>query len=307
MSSTSKEQANSAPLFKRLVLSYGAALVAESITYPLDITKTRLQLQGEGAKSSSRLGMFRMALSIAQKEGASALFKGLPPALIRHAVYSPIRIVGYEQARRALAEWNGTSVHELAMWQRGLCGAGSGMIGQLIASPADLVKVNMQAAGRGAGVHYGSVAQCFGALVRENGVAGLWRGAVPNIQRAMLVNLGELAAYDASKQALLGTGHFRDNVVTHGIAAFISGFFSAGISSPADLIKSRIMAAPRTADSTAPLYRGTLDCLRKTVRAEGVFALFKGFVPAWLRLAPWQFAFWCTYEQLLKLSGSQSF
>jgi hypothetical protein len=33
-------------------------------------------------------------------------------------------------------------------------------------------------------------------LVREGGVAGLWAGAGPAIQRAALVNLGELATYD---------------------------------------------------------------------------------------------------------------
>lgn len=31
---------------------------------------------------------------------------------------------------------------------------------------------------------------------KEGGVAGLWRGAVPAVQRAALVNLGELATYD---------------------------------------------------------------------------------------------------------------
>ena len=31
---------------------------------------------------------------------------------------------------------------------------------------------------------------------KEGGIAGLWRGAVPAVQRAALVNLGELVTYD---------------------------------------------------------------------------------------------------------------
>lgn len=40
----------------------------------------------------------------------------------------------------------------------------------------------------------------------------------------------------------------------------------------------------------------------KTVRAEGLSALYKGFLPAYLRLAPWQLVFFVTFEELNKLA-----
>jgi hypothetical protein len=33
-------------------------------------------------------------------------------------------------------------------------------------------------------------------IVAEDGLRGLWRGTMPAVQRAALVNLGELATYD---------------------------------------------------------------------------------------------------------------
>ncbi len=41
-----------------------------------------------------------------------------------------------------------------------------------------------------------SVAHAFRVIVGQEGVAGLWRGSAPAIQRAALVNLGELTIYD---------------------------------------------------------------------------------------------------------------
>lgn len=41
---------------------------------------------------------------------------------------------------------------------------------------------------------------------REEGVRGLWQGTLPAVQRAALVNLGELAAYDTAKQLCLDSG-----------------------------------------------------------------------------------------------------
>lgn len=40
----------------------------------------------------------------------------------------------------------------------------------------------------------------------EEGLRGLWQGTLPAVQRAALVNLGELAAYDTAKQLALDSG-----------------------------------------------------------------------------------------------------
>ena len=53
--------------------------------------------------------------------------------------------------------------------------------------------------------------------------------------------------------------------------------------------------------------RSSYDWLVKTVRHEGVTALWKGFLPTWARLGPWQFVFWVSYEKLRQASGISSF
>ncbi|KAF2620702.1 hypothetical protein F2Q68_00042374 [Brassica cretica] len=55
------------------------------------------------------------------------------------------------------------------------------------------------------------------------------------------------------------------------------------------------------------VYRSSYDCLVKTVRFEGVRALWKGFLPTWGRLGPWQFVFWVSYEKFRQLAGLSSF
>lgn len=40
--------------------------------------------------------------------------------------------------------------------------------------------------------------------------------------------------------------------------------------------------------------------LFQTVKAEGPLALYKGFIPTWLRLGPWNIIFFVTFEQLKK-------
>lgn len=37
-------------------------------------------------------------------------------------------------------------------------------------------------------------------IISEGGIIGLWRGGLPSVQRAALVNMGELTTYDTSKR-----------------------------------------------------------------------------------------------------------
>jgi solute carrier family 25 protein 34/35 len=49
------------------------------------------------------------------------------------------------------------------------------------------------------------------------------------------------------------------------------------------------------------LYKGAVDCLVKSVQAEGIMALYKGFLPHYFRLAPHTIltlVFWEQYKAL---------
>lgn len=52
--------------------------------------------------------------------------------------------------------------------------------------------------------------------------------------------------------------------------------------------------------ATAKFYSGSLDCAVQTIRNEGLLALYKGFIPTWVRMGPWNIIFFITYEQLKK-------
>lgn len=292
-----QRQLDSMPL--RLALTCASAIVAETSTFPIDTTKTRLQLRVDSSSALKRQGSLQTALGIARQEGITALYKGLSPALIRHTFYTTIRIFSYEQLRNTAA--SGNKEKPLPLHSKALIGGLSGIIGQVVASPADLIKVRMQADGRLVNPRYDGLADAFAKIVRAEGVAGLWRGVLPNVQRAFLVNMGELACYDQAKRAIVGRGICGDNVVAHTLASMMSGLSATALSCPADVVKTRMM------NQAGEEYRGSVDCLVKTVRKEGVMALWKGFFPTWARLGPWQFVFWVSYEKFRGLAGLSSF
>merc|ERR1719373_1031932 len=291
----------------KFVMCVAAASVAEFATYPLDLTKTRLQIQGEMRSGGHKIkyrGMIQTALGIAKEEGLLHLWRGILPALYRHAIYTGFRMSAYEEIRNRLTK---NDKNGFPVWKKVLAGMMAGGIGQLMASPTDLVKTQIQMEGRrrlmGQPPRVHGTWDAASKVLQQAGVVGLWRGCWPNVWRAALVNLGDLSTYDSVKRGILDNTSLEDNTLTHTLSSACAGLVGAIFGTPADVVKARIMNQVTDERGRGVTYKNSLDCLIVTVRGEGFFALYKGFLPCWLRMAPWSLTFWLSYETIRKTGG----
>ncbi|KAG8983359.1 hypothetical protein FRB90_006090, partial [Tulasnella sp. 427] len=69
------------------------------------------------------------------------------------------------------------------------------------------------------------------------------------------------------------------------ISGAVGGFIGTVLNTPFDVVKSRIQGAEKI-PGVAPKYNWTYPSLAVIAREEGAAALYKGFVPKVLRLAP---------------------
>ena len=168
---------------------------------------------------------------------------------------------------------------------------GAGAIGAAVGNPADLAMVRMQADGRlppELRRNYRHGGEALMRVVREEGVLALWRGCGPTVNRAMIVTASQMAVYDKTKATILREGKphgLRDGLMVQTGASFVAGVVAALTSNPIDLAKSRLMSMKPDAEGRMP-YAGTLDCIVKTVRHEGVGAVYKGLIPTTARQVP---------------------
>ncbi|CRL00728.1 CLUMA_CG013984, isoform B [Clunio marinus] len=287
------------------LISVASASVAESVTYPLDLTKTRLQVQGEGynhAQNSKihHRGMLQTAFGIIREEGATKLWQGITPALYRHVVYTGVRIATYDIFRKKFVH----NSESMTLGKAAIAGVTAGGLAQFLASPADLVKVHIQMEGKrrlmGLEPRVHSASHAFKEIVKRGGVKALWKGSVPNVQRAALVNLGDLTTYDSVKRYILKSTGWPDDHLVHIMSSICAGFVAAIMGTPADVVKTRVMNQPTDNLGRGLLYKGSLDCLQQTIKREGMLALYKGFLPCWIRMAPWSLTFWLSFEQIRK-------
>mmetsp|Transcript_32850 Transcript_32850/g.104654 ORF Transcript_32850/g.104654 Transcript_32850/m.104654 type:complete len:303 (-) Transcript_32850:480-1388(-) len=301
---------DSGNVFKGLFYGGFASCVAETVTMPIDVCKTRLQMDGAGGGVKLYNGTMDCAGKLVKSEGAGALFKGLPPALLRQSTYGSLRYGLYGPIRNSLGVKPGTPKHEIPLSKKILAGAGAGALSSAVANPTDLVKVRLQTDGQFKGPDgaylpkkYTGMGHAFSSIVKEEGVLGLWKGVGPTCGRATALAAAELATYDEVKTQFLHKGLFTEGLLCTCATAFVSGFVSTVASSPFDVVKSRVMGQPLDAAGKPTLYDGMVDCFLKSSAKEGPMSLYNGFWPNFGRVVPRVTIVFIVMEQLKKNFG----
>ncbi|KAJ1558639.1 Mitochondrial dicarboxylate transporter [Cladochytrium tenue] len=175
-----------------------------------------------------------------------------------------------------------------------------GLAGGIVGTPADIANIRMQDDGRLPPAQRRGYKNAFDGLyriAREEGAGALLRGWAPNTGRAVLMTASQIVSYDVVKARLLESGLFQDNLVTHFTSSLTAGLIATTVTSPFDVLKTRIMTAPEGT------YKGSVDAFTKIVRAEGPAAFFKGCivltrVPSFTRLGPHTILTFIAYERL---------
>eukprot|EP01088_Endostelium_zonatum_P019530 TRINITY_DN6781_c0_g1_i1.p1 TRINITY_DN6781_c0_g1~~TRINITY_DN6781_c0_g1_i1.p1 ORF type:complete len:296 (-),score=47.71 TRINITY_DN6781_c0_g1_i1:66-953(-) len=249
-------------------------MVASAATHPLDLAKVLMQVTDKEGKQ----GFFRTCSTVYRNQGLKGLYQGLSASLLRQCTYTMTRVGLYGLLRTRFQQKDGS----LPLWQKIVVSMAAGAGGAIVGTPADVTLVRMQADSKKPIEKRRNYKNAINGLIRiakEEGFLQMWSGCWPNVYRAMLMSAGQLASYDQAKGTLLEAG-MKDGILLHTLASGFAGFVATVITNPLDVIKTRIM------NSEKGTYKGSMDCFTKTLRSEGPFAFYKGFLPFYVRLGP---------------------
>ncbi|XP_015922368.1 mitochondrial dicarboxylate carrier [Parasteatoda tepidariorum] len=262
-----------------------ASAAAASCTHPLDLLKVHLQTQQEG-----KIGIVKNTTNIIRKQGILALYNGLSASLLRQLTYSTTRFGVYEVVKQNIS----VPGENIPFYKKVLLAATGGAMGGFIGTPADMVNVRMQNDIKLPLEQRRNYKHAIDGLIRvytKDGIKKLFSGGSTATTRAMLMTIGQISFYDQIKQTLLQTSYFADNLVTHFAASVMAGAIATTLTQPLDVLKTRTMNAKPGE------YRNLLHCISVTAKL-GPLGFYKGYVPAFVRLAPQTVLTFIFFEQL---------
>ncbi|XP_036342360.1 mitochondrial 2-oxoglutarate/malate carrier protein-like [Rhagoletis pomonella] len=283
------------PTHLKFIFAGLSSMGAAAVVHPMDLAKTRMQIAAsDGSKPpTTPLKVLKTAV---KNDGFRGLYKGLSASLLRQAIYSTTRIGIYTTAseyyRNAYQIQPPLAMHVLIAFVSGAMGAYAG-------TPADVGLVRMMTDARlppAERRNYTSTVNALTRIVKEEGVLTLWRGAVPTVGRAVVVNVAQLASYSQFRELAQSKLHVRHGLGLHLIASIGSGVLTATASLPVDIGKTRIQNM-KVIDGK-PEYSGLFDVIIQISKKEGVLSLWRGYIPYVLRVAPGTVVVFILLEQL---------
>lgn len=250
-------------------------------------------------KNDTALGLYRgvSCSFVVHHKTASSLTDNLvspqlSASLLRQLTYSTTRFGIYSELKDAFT----TARSSPSLPSLIAMASTSGFLGGIAGNPADVLNVRMQhdaALPMDKRRNYKNAIDGLVRMTREEGWRALFRGVGANSMRALLMTASQLASYDSFKRVLLEKTSLQDNLTTHFSASFLAGFVATTVCSPVDVIKTRVMSAHTK--------EGLLVLLREWVANEGIWWIFKGWVPSFVRLGPHTIATFLFLEQHKKI------
>lgn len=256
-----------------LKAALAGALASGSTTalmHPLDTLKTRIQATVGRAPTLAGLG--RMIPEL----GARRLYLGIIPAVMGASSSHGVRTASYEAARVMLAPLAALGIPGVNdTFLQGLASGVGTFLGTGLRIPNEVLKQRLQTG------QHGHVMEAATAVVSQGGLKALFRGTTATLAREVPFYVLGMVAYEQLKTAARGLVPSGELSPWQTICVgALSGAIAAVATTPADVLKTRIMTG-----SAAPGL-GALALAQRMVVEEGIASLFKGAAPRALWIAP---------------------
>nr|XP_055038460.1 mitochondrial glutamate carrier 1 [Misgurnus anguillicaudatus] len=273
-----------------------AGLIGVTCVFPIDLAKTRLQNQQNG--SSIYTSMYDCLSKTIRSEGFFGIYRGAAVNLMLVTPEKAIKLASNDFFRHQLSK----DGQKLTLIKEMVAGCGAGTCQVIITTPMEMLKIQLQDAGRieaqrklighqrrGGGAKVSLVKsptalQLSRDVLKDRGLAGFYKGLGATLLRdvpfsviyfPLFANLNSLGRRNAD-----GSAPFYISF----LSGCIAGCTAAVAVNPVDVIKTRIQSMTR--GSQEDTYSGVKDCLSKILRNEGPAAFLKGAYCRALVIAP---------------------
>ncbi|KYM75419.1 Mitochondrial glutamate carrier 1 [Atta colombica] len=286
---------NSAPkpaeqfkLIPKIINGGIAGIIGVSVVFPLDLVKTRLQNQVIGPHGE-RMYKFDCFKKTYKAEGYFGMYKGSAVNILLITPEKAIKLTANDTFRHYLSLGPG---QQLPIEREMLAGGLAGACQIVITTPMELLKIQMQDAGRVAmaAKEAGKVVPKISAwsltvdLLKKRGILGLYQGTGATALRDVTFSV----IYFPLFARLNDLGPKREDGSSVFWCSFLAGCAAGSTAAlmvnPFDVIKTRLQVIKKAPGD--PTYTGVLDCILKTFKNEGLTAFFKGGACRMIVIAP---------------------
>ena len=272
------------PVVYQFVAGAVAGISELAVMYPLDVVKTRMQLQSSTVAAEEKYkGLVDCVSRIVKREGFKQLYKGISSPFLMEAPKRATKFAFNEKFKDLYGGMLGPGAQQTVAI---ISGASAGAVEASVIVPFELVKVQMQ----DVTCKFDSPVAVLRDIIRRQGLLGIYQGLEATVWRHAFWNAGYFGIIFQVRNSLPPVQSANEKIRNDLIAGTIGGTMGCVFNTPFDVVKSRIQSTSnveKLADGTVvKKYNWAVPSVLKVYQEEGFRALYKGFVPKIARLGP---------------------
>ncbi|XP_070605034.1 mitochondrial glutamate carrier 1-like isoform X2 [Erythrolamprus reginae] len=288
----------------KLINGGAAGIIGVTCVFPIDLVKTRLQNQRSGQQIYK--SMLDCLMKTLRSEGYFGMYRGAAVNLTLVTPEKAIKLAANDYFRHLLAK-EGVG---LSLSKEMLAGCGAGVCQVIITTPMEMLKIQLQDAGRlgnqskimlapqalmsRSNKAYNvspvviprkiSATQIASELLQTHGIKGLYKGLGATLLRDVPFSVIYFPLFAHLNRVGQDSLEGRTSFFHSFLAGCIAGSVAAVSVNPCDVIKTRLQSMGKGRNEEN--YSGIIDCARKIWMKEGPSAFLKGANCRALVIAP---------------------
>jgi len=260
--------------FSMALIAGGCAGTSVDVTlFPIDTIKTRCQ---------AKEGFFKAG-------GFSGIYRGLGAAALGSAPGAALFFSTYETVK-PMARDVFTDDRPVAV--QGIAASTGECMACLVRVPTEVVKQRMQAG------QFKSLGEAASTISSTQGIGGFYRGYFTTVAREIPFALIQFPLWEGLKREISKYQGRETDPWQGALCGSFSGAFSAAVTTPLDVAKTRIMLGQSD--------KGFVGTIAKIFQSEGPTAIFAGVAPRTFWIGLGGFVFFGAYEKSVDLMKKSS-
>jgi len=281
---------------RHMMAGISGGVVSTLLLHPLDLLKVRFAVD-DGSQGRTKYTSIRSAMStIVNTEGVRGLYRGVTPNVVTAGSSWGSYFLFYQTIKTRLQD--GDTLRQLATGEHLLAASVAGLMTLIFTNPITVVKTRIclqQKQALDPSRHYSGMVDAFVKISKYEGVSGLYKGFTPGLF-GVVHGAIQFMVYEELKNRY-NIHHQKpiDTPISPALYltfAAISKLFAAITTYPYQVVRARLQ-------DTHCKYQGSVDCVRKIIRYEGMIGLYKGLTPYLVHVMPNICLVFLTYEYMV--------
>lgn len=291
---TKREVSDTTLVLRRLAGGTVGGVLQAASSHPFDTVKSRVQR-----------GMFPTTLSCIQgtyhKEGLRGFYRGVTPPLCLSGINNSILFSINQFMTNIVTPADHDRKKPLALWRTALAAQMTAPLYVVAITPMEVVKVRLQVQPQEASARiYSGPLDCIAKTVRNDGPLALLRGYIPTVLSRIVGLPFYFGGYHATKDFLTPPHAERLPLHVPIVSGIVGGCLFWCSNYPLDFVKTQAQASTGSKISLG-------EIVRRTYKAGGWRAFYKGFGPTMVRSIPANSTVWIGIEFTSQFMASRGF